>query len=216
MRPWSYSRLGTYSDCPKQYWYSYVEKMDGFRPPSPAANRGSDIHSKAEAYLRGEVAMYPPELQKVSGHAMGLKAKGATAEQKLAVKEDWTPCDYAAPEAYFRGIVDVSYIDGISVHIQDWKTGQIYPDHAKQMETYVALVAPYHPEAEAFITRLVYVDQGLITPPKVTKREKLIPIRMLIDGEIKNAETDEIYPVRSGKACKWCDYSQKYGGPCPH
>jgi len=37
-----------------------------------------------------------------------------------------------------------------------------------------------------------------------------------MDGRIKNAEDDTIFPVQPGAGCKWCDYSKKYGGPCTY
>jgi len=216
MRPWSYSRLSTYEDCPKSYWYNYVENMPGFRPPSPAANRGTGIHTAAEEYLKGVRKIYPPELQKVSGHAMLLKSKKAQSELKLAVTDKWEPCDYKDPNAYLRGVIDILYPEDKHVHVQDWKTGQIYPGHPVQMENYVAIAAAHFPEATHFVTRLVYIDQGIVTPPKFTEVARLKPIRMLMDGRIKNAEDDTIFPVQPGSGCKWCDYSKKYGGPCQY
>jgi PD-(D/E)XK nuclease superfamily len=196
----------------------YKENMPGFRPESPAATRGTDIHSLGEKYLRGEIKLYPPEYQKVAPHLMMLKSKDAIPELKMAVNEKWEACDWAAPEAYFRGIIDVHYEaeDGKVVHIEDFKTGQVYDSHPKQMETYVALVAPHYPEAQTFHTRLIYIDQGMVTPPKVYNIERLKPIRLMLDGGIKNAEEDTIFPVKPGSHCRWCNYSQRYGGPCPN
>jgi len=216
MRPWSYSRLSTYEECPKSYWYSYVENMPGFRPPSPAANRGSNIHTAAEEYLKNVRKIYPPELQKVSGHAMLLKSKKAQSELKLAVTDQWEPCAYNAPEVYLRGVIDILYEEENAIHIQDWKTGQVYDSHSIQMENYVAIAAAHYPTATSYITRLVYIDQGIVTPPKRTESARLKPIRLLLDGRIKNAEEDAIYPTTPGAGCKWCDYSKKYGGPCQY
>lgn len=215
-RPWSYSRLSTYEDCPKQYWYKYVENVPGFRPPSVAAGRGSAIHEAGEKYLMGELKVYPPEYQRVSGHLMGLKAKKANPEKKLAVTSEWEPCDYKAPEAYLRGIIDVIYEENDGLHIQDFKTGQVYDSHPVQMELYVALAAAHYPAVTHYVTRLIYVDKGIVTAPKRTEAARLKPIRLLLDGRIKIAEDDQIYPTRAGSSCRWCDYSQKYGGPCPH
>lgn len=216
MRPWSYSRLSTYEDCPKQYWYSYVEKMDGFRPPSPAASRGSEVHSDCEKYLLGELKMYPPSVQKVSAHLMILKAKKAQPELKLAVDDKWEPCDYKDPNAYLRGVIDVLYLEGENLHIEDFKTGQVYASHPTQMENYVAIASAHYPQASVFVTRLIYIDQGIVTPPKRTEAHRLKPIRILMDGRIKNAEDDVIFPVQPGAGCKWCDYSKKFGGPCAY
>lgn len=216
MRPWSYSRLSTYRDCPRQYQYKYVEKMDGFRESSPAASRGSELHEKAEQYLKGELKIYPPEFQRVSAHAMSLKMKGAQPEVKIAVTAEWKPCDYNDPATYFRCIIDVIHYEPEEkyLEIQDWKTGQKYDSHATQLEQYVAVAAAHYPEATEYRTRLIYIDQGLVTPPKITQPVRLKPIRLLIDGEIKNAEEDTIYPTRAGGHCRWCDYSRRFGGPC--
>lgn len=215
-RPWSYSRLSTYEDCPKQYEYRYIEKMPGSKPTSAAASRGSEIHSMGEEYLLGKRMIYPPEFQKVSGHMMLLKAKKALPEEKMAVNDKWENVPYDADDAYFRGIIDVHYTEDDAVHVQDFKTGQVYDSHPKQMEVYVALAASRYPEAKVFHTRLIYVDQGIITATKTTERDRVKPIRLLLDGRIKIAEEDEIFPVRAGSHCRWCDYSRRYGGPCPH
>jgi CRISPR/Cas system-associated exonuclease Cas4 (RecB family) len=218
MRPWSYSRLSTYETCPKQYWYAYVENMEGFRPEPVAANRGKVIHKEGEDYLLGKKHIYPASYQKVSSHIMGLKSKHAIPEIKMACDDKWVAVDWNAPEAYFRGIIDVHYEadEGKTVHIEDFKTGQIYPEHSGQMEDYVALAASHYPEADKFETRLIYVDQGIVTPAKVTEKVRLKPIRLMLDGRINIAEEDTIFPTTSGKHCQWCDYSRKYGGPCPN
>jgi PD-(D/E)XK nuclease superfamily len=217
MRPWSYSRLSSYEGCPRRYHYNYVLKTPSSRPPSPAASRGTLIHEKAEKYLRGEVPMYPPELQKVSSHAMRLKAKGALPEQKLAIDDKWAPCDYDAPEVMLRAIIDVIYPEDDAVHVQDWKTGQAYPTHASQIEQYAVVAAAHYPDAKRFHTCLIYIDQGIITPPRIVHRERVIPIRQLIDARIANAEADTEYKAKpSAKGCLWCDYSKRYGGPCTY
>jgi hypothetical protein len=160
--------------------------------------------------------MYPPELQKVSAHAMGLKRLKAQPEVKLGVTEKWEPCGYNDPDTYLRGIIDILFEDADGVHVEDWKTGQVYNSHAGQMETYTAIVAAHYPKATSYVTRLVYIDQGLVTAPRKVEIDRVKPIRMLLDGRIKNAEEDTIFPTKPGQACKWCDYSKRYGGPCQY
>lgn len=215
MRPWSHTRLGTYDECPRQYQYSYIERLTGFRPESPAANRGIGIHEKAEGYLLGNLPMYPPELQKVAAHTMMLKAKKAEPEKRLGVKEDWSPCDYADPDAYFRIVIDILYFENKVCHIQDWKSGQVYDKHNSQLEEYTAVAAAHYPDLD-YSMRLIYVDQGFLTKPRVVAANRVKPIRIMIDGRIKIAESDKIYPTRAGQHCKWCDYSARYGGPCKY
>lgn len=215
MRPWSYSKYSCYTDCPKKYWFRYIANVPGSRQPSPAAERGTNIHDQAEQYLLGAVPIYPPDLHRVSAHAMLLKAKKAQPEVKLAVTDKWEPCDYKAPEAYFRAIFDVFYKEDEPriVHVQDWKTGQKYPDHDVQLADYVAVAAAHYPDY-TYHTRLIYIDLGLVTTPKITPPERVKPIRLLLDGGIKLAEEDQIFLTRSGPHCRYCDYSKRYDGPC--
>ena len=191
--------------------------MKGFRPESPSANRGSDLHDKADRYLKGELHMYPPEFQRVSTHLMSLKAKHALSEQELAVKEDWSPCDYEDKDTYFRAIIDVLCINEAEkyVDVEDHKSGQVYDSHKVQLSDYVAIVAAHYPDYE-YRTRLIYIDQGLVTPPKVIEPRQVKPIRIMLAGRIQLAEEDTIWPVKPGTHCKWCDYSVRYGGPCAH
>jgi CRISPR/Cas system-associated exonuclease Cas4 (RecB family) len=147
---------------------------------------------------------------------MLLKTKGAKSEQKLAVTDKWEPCDYESTETYLRAIIDIIYVDGEVVHVQDWKTGQVYDSHKAQLDTYVAVAAAHHPEAKAYHARAVYIDQGIVSIPKITAAERVKPIRLLLDGRVKSAEEDTIFPSRHGSHCKWCDYSRKWGGPCAH
>jgi CRISPR/Cas system-associated exonuclease Cas4 (RecB family) len=215
MRPWSHSRLSTYETCPKQYQYNYIERLPGFRPESPAASRGTAIHERAQLYLEGKLMMYPHEFQRVSAHLMTLKAKKAMAEKKLAVRVDWSPCEYDDSETYFRAIIDVIYVDEPSkvCGVEDHKTGQIYDYHEGQLSNYVAVAAAHFPDYE-YHSRLIYVDQGIVTKPKITPANRVKPIRIMMDGRIKLAEEDTIFPTKPGSHCKWCDYSQRYGGPC--
>lgn len=215
MRPWSYSRLTTWEDCPLQYKYRYVDAAKSFRPSSPAADRGSRIHGEAENYLKGELLMYPPELQKVAGHAMLLKKKQASPEVKMAVKADWTPCDYESSDAYFRVIMDIHYVEDGILHIEDWKTGQVYEkEHKDQLECYVPVAAAHLEDFSQAHTRLIYIDQGFVTNPRVVDKDRIKPIKLFLDGRIANAEADTEFVKKPGQHCRWCGYSKKYGGPC--
>ncbi len=218
MRPWSFSRLSTAEECLAQYKYSYLDRLLSSRPPSPAANRGKAIHSKAEDYLLGKVSIYPAELQKVASHAMKLKSLHAIPEKKYALLEDLTPTEFDDPKAFVRGILDVTYTsnEGKRVHIQDWKTGQVYADHPKQLETYVALVAPFFPDAEEFETRLIYIDQGTIPEPRIVSKARASGMQIMLKERILTVEKETIFPVKPGQHCRFCNYSKRFGGPCAH
>ena len=214
MRPWSYSRLKTYEDCPAKYKFRYVDRHVVSPRPSPAADRGSEIHEKAENYLLGNVPIYPPELQQVSGHAMLLKTHKAIPEHKIGVKSDWSISDYNDPDVYIRAIFDIVYQDGTVLHIQDWKTGKVYDTHEQQMKDYAAIGLSIHPDVTEVRTRLIYIDQGVVTPTKAFPTNHIVSLRELLKGRIQQAEDEKVFPTRQGRACRFCDFAKKNDGPC--
>lgn len=216
MRPWSYSRLTTYEECPAQYRYCYVEKLPGIeKDPSTGAGRGTRVHKSAEDFLTGAASTFDRELSQQSTLLHALKARGAIPEKRIGVADDWSDVGYDSPTVMLRGSQDVYIIENKEVTVYDWKTGKVYDSHKDQMDFYAVLASCIAPEAERIITKLVYVDLG-ITTPKEYPADHIPPLKVLLKTRIQNAEADTILPVRPGPHCTWCDYSKRKGGPCKH
>lgn len=216
--PWSYSRYDAYEECPKQFSYKYVENLPSPRPFNAAASRGSGIHEEAEQYLAGKINRYPASLQKVAGHAMLLKRLEAKPEQEFCIKEDWTPSTqgWNGKDVYIRAKMDVVYVKDGVLHVEDWKTGQIYDSHKKQLEMYAPIAQVFYPDVTEVRVRPIYIDQGQVPKQVVIPVERLKGSRMLIDAKIQQAEKDENFLIRPGQHCRFCDYSRRFGGPCAH
>lgn len=48
--PWSYSKLSLYKKCPAAFKFRYIDKK--YSTPGPAAQRGTEIHSKIENFIK--------------------------------------------------------------------------------------------------------------------------------------------------------------------
>jgi len=49
--PYSYSKIGTFQQCPLKYKLQYVDKLPVDQAPSPAIERGLAAHKFAEDYF---------------------------------------------------------------------------------------------------------------------------------------------------------------------
>src|SRR5580698_9342624 len=148
---WSYSRFGTYQQCPFKAKLQYIDKLK--EPDHPAGANGTRVHELADTYVTGRITLerenehLRPELEKA------LKAKRIPQElacfekefqlmQKLGVNvkalwtfdRDWEylppPNGWFSPRAWLRIKVDNFYLTEkklkggrreSTVHIIDYK-----------------------------------------------------------------------------------------------
>lgn len=208
---WSYSRLSMYRQCPAKVRYRYVENIP--TPPSgPAAQRGVDTHAHVEAYIKGEMATLPSELEHYTTLLDNIKKAGGHAELKVAVDKFWQKTDWE--NGWLVGILDSAVFQPKLLHVYDWKTGKLYDDHEKQADLYAPLAASLSETYEEITIHFVYLDQGK-TKTWTYDQSKVETIRSGLANEIARADADtDMIPMPS-MACRWCPYSKQKGGPCP-
>jgi CRISPR/Cas system-associated exonuclease Cas4 (RecB family) len=207
----SYSQLGTYETCALKYKFRY---KDGLRTPKgPAAQRGTDLHSSIEGYLKGEKSTVRKEaatLKKVLAH---VKGQNPFIEHRVGLDETlmkYMPWD----EAYFRLVLDSAYIYGNEVHVQEWKSGKVYDDHADQRRLYaVGALAAFNAMQYAHVVTY-YLDQNLKKTIVVDLAQRQ-PLAEQYVRRLQVLENDKHFAPRPGLHCRWCDYSRYKGGPCP-
>lgn len=143
-----------------------------------------------------------------------MRGPMAFPEHKIAVTDKWQLCDWEAPDAYLRAVVDLKYIVSTeSIVNYDWKTGKIYPDHADQKELYAAMVSAEHPEALEVKSIHVYVDLNKNTDQSF-HRDQIQAIQHKWNLRVRSVAEDEHHMPSPGYHCTWCGYSRKVGGPC--
>lgn len=212
-KPISYSGLKLFKKCPRAWASRYIENI---KPPTgKAAQRGTDLHAEIEQFfLRG--TGYPDHLRPLKPWRQYMEAltlMNPTPEARLAVNERWEPTDFDDPEAYYRGLADLRYLDfpHSTLHIFDWKSGRVYPDHQEQGKTYMAL----SPEYERYVTHFVYLDLPTeVISWSYTHNDRIQEIRQLKE-DIEIIRTTEIYdPKPSRNGCRYCHLSWRDGGSC--
>jgi len=204
----SYSRLSMWMKCAFQMHGKYNLGIRGSQ--SPAAARGSAVHTNFENAVQLQLPL-PEEFAFYDEYIK--KLVGSQCELKLAVDRNWQPMEADAADAWLCGIIDLWNVQGTRATLLDWKTGKEYPDHVQQKEFYTALAADFHPEVEVFDTINVYVDLKKISSHKFT-REEVSNLRERWGRRAELMEKDTEYAPSPGPYCRWCDVSQRRGGPC--
>ena len=210
---WSYSALNNYETCPSRYYHYSVAK-DVTEPEGQAISDGNQLHAAFDARLRKNI-----ELPLGMGHHEGLLTKVLNApgqtysERKLAISSSFTPVAYFSDDAWYRGILDCTKINGSTASVLDWKTGKPYPDHT-QLKLASALVFHSAPNINHVNAALVYVNYDKIEKVQYD-REDLITIWAEIMPRVKKlqkARETNNYPPKPGFLCrKYCAVMS-----CPH
>ncbi len=210
---WSLTRLQVSESCGAKYKWRYLDHLPE-AAKSEAAARGSAKHTLIESYLNSQEAMeLPAELAYYKGFLDALKSHSCLPEHRIALDADWNKCDWDAPEAELKSVLDLLSIGELEATIYDWKSGKIYPDHADQRELYALAVFCAYPTVQTIRTIHVYIDlaknreatyfRGMLEVMKAKWMERVNKMRAMT----------EFIPNPTYK-CRWCGYSRYNGGPC--
>lgn len=223
MQQYSYSRLDLYDRCPWAYKLTHLDQIP--REENPPQKLGKELHQKIEAYLSRLISRkYPTdwtwaaqqpasaEAQEVWERFYGrftlpaaMEAPGV--ERKLAFTRTWEPCDFLAPEAFFRLVVDFHYRQNSLAVITDWKSGWVLPDSVEdslQLRIYGwAICKAVYQDIQEVLLRLHFLRFGrdlevLLTPADLQS------VPQEIEARIAVIEADQTFAPRPGSFCDWC------------
>lgn len=211
---WSYSVLNSYETCPHRHFRTRIIK-DIKEPDSEHLRWGNEVHKALELRVRDGIALPDSMIKWEPFVAKLLKRKGeALAEQQLCLNESLIATSWFGRDAWVRGIVDFTLIDGNKAIALDWKTGKIKEDH-HQMMLFAALLFHHYPELDVIHTGYVWLAQGNKISSKPFERKDLPEIwREFLPRvqRLKHAlENDKWERKPSGLCRAWCPVHD-----CPH
>lgn len=207
MVAWSYSSIKTFDQCPKKYFHLKVAK-DVKDEPGEAADYGTAVHLAAEEYIRDgtpipdKFAYMRPVVERLAAIA-GDKY----CELRLGVTQDMTPCDFFAPDVWWRGVVDLLIVDGNRAWMVDYKTGKSakYAD-TKQLDLMAGAVFAHYPQVDKIKSALLFVVSSEM-PKKVHVRERSDTYMRVFDKQLEHLEAamdNGVWNPKSGPLCGWC------------
>lgn len=176
---WSFSTLTTFEKCPYAVWLAKVEKIK--QESGPAAERGTEIHDAAEAYIRGNVDELHPALQvHMQKTCDDLRARFQSHPHEFSLEDNWGFTDTWDETGFFdkdvwaRFKLDVFWRqDATCAQIDDWKSGRKFGNemkHGDQGMQYAIAAFTKFPELQFIETNFLYLDQ----PPGETGRDNIL------------------------------------------
>ena len=212
IKTWSFSRLTDYEQCPKRAWLKHAERVPEPRQ-SPAADRGTAIHTLAEKYLLGQIDPLPKELGKFEDEFSSMRKHGEKLllEQEWGFDHEWQPCAYKGDTTWGRVKADcvlpLSTMTGLVI---DFKTGKKFGNeikHGEQLQMYALSSFIMHPEWTDITAELWYLDVDDLTSVKVTRKTAMEKYLKVFDHRLRKMTEATEFPAKPNiVSCKYCQY----------
>lgn len=198
---YSYSRIGTYEQCPKKFFNQYLSGQ-AIQQNASYLNLGTKVH---EALEKQDVNLVLDDMVAYFMYNKGKEILDTlnviALEKKFAIDIRGKATKFDDENAVFRGVIDVIHDRGIL----DWKTGFNEPT-PRQLYTYVLL-------CEANGIHITNVEYAMLRTDKLVS----FPIENKIFQEtldwlsniIKTIEEDTVYEAKPNTWCKYCPYVER-------
>lgn len=203
----SHSSIKDFQGCSRRY--QQVRILKRFKQaPTEATTYGQLVHKAFEDYLMTDTAL-PEHLARHEPVLAKIKAMPGDryCEQKLGMKHDFTPCEFRAPDVWFRGIPDLLIVNGSKAWVGDWKTGKSsrFAD-TSQLELMAAMTMAHYPQVNTVKGMLFFIVPGDVIL-SMYKREQLPDILSRWAGhaaQIEDALAADVWNARPSGLCKFC------------
>jgi CRISPR/Cas system-associated exonuclease Cas4 (RecB family) len=157
MIKWSFSGLKDFINCPKQY--HEVKVLQNFtKRVTEQMQYGTEVHKALEDYARDgkPLAKNYERFREMVNPLLEIPGK-KYIEHKMALRIDYTPCSFDAPDYWVRGIADFMVVNGDTAYVVDYKTGSAkYPD-AKQLKLMALMIFQIFPEVDKVNGGLLFI-----------------------------------------------------------
>lgn len=207
---WSYSAYKRFDNCPRQYHQLTVLK-NYQQQDTEALRSGRLVHKIAEDYVRDGTPV--PDTHKYLREWLdGLREQpgGKLTEYEMAVRRDFTPCDFDAPDRWWRGIADLVVIGGEDREralLVDYKTGRNirYADE-NQLHVLAAALFTHFPQLKYVYGALFFVNLGeavtrSFTRPVANELWRSWEVRL---KAIEAAHESGVWNPKPSPLCRFC------------
>lgn len=210
---WSYSKIKNWRTCPKRYYLIDVTKKYK-EPEGPALKWGNDVHKAFQRRVGGGIP-FPEDMAEFEEAAARLAAFDGTimVEQQLAIREDLSPCEWFAKDAWFRSIADYLGIKGPVALAIDYKTGKIIED-SEQLALMAECIFAHYPDVQAVRAEFWWLKDDAATKEVFYRKDrKKTWAKMLPEvNQLRAAHDATDFPANPCGLCrKHCVVTE-----CPH
>ena len=224
VKAWSFSALENYEECPRQYKYRKIDKLE--EPQGAALAKGTLWHKACEFTLKGQklneglAKAFSDFTPTAKEQVAELVANNAAPEVQIALTKNLTVTSWFGQDAWFRAILDAYYVDSNKVaHIKDFKTGQMRK--VKQDQKVLSLFAAYRLLAKSglvptkFSFQFIPLEMDVVDPPYEVSLSELTASYRAIEERAKAGLLVETkFSPKPGNHCRYCHFRASNNGPC--
>ena len=167
--PWSFSRLKSFEQCPKQFYHMKIAK-DYSEPETDAMRYGTEAHLAAEEFIRdGKPVPVKFAYMKDVLEALNRRRGNKITEIKMGLTQELEPCGFMSKDVWWRGIADLVITDGSTAWIVDYKTSKSakYADKG-QLELMALSTFKYFPNIKTINAALIFTKAKKFVKHKYT------------------------------------------------
>jgi len=167
--PWSFSRLKSFEQCPKQFYHMKIAK-DYTEGETDAMRYGTEAHLVAEEYIRdGKPVPSKFAYMKDVLEALNRRRGNKITEIKMGLTQELEPCAFRSKDVWWRGIADLVITDGSTAWIVDYKTGKSakYADKG-QLELMALATFKFFPDIKSINAALIFTKAKKFIKHKYT------------------------------------------------
>ena len=203
---WSFSSLKTFTTCPKKYYHTRVIK-DVKEPEGEAALYGTEAHSAAEHFIKDGTPI-PAKFSFMQDALDSLvRIPGEKhCEIKLALTEALEPCDFFAPDCWFRGVADLLILNEEKgeARIIDYKFGKSRYADVSQIELMSLAVFKRFPKIKTVKGGLLFLVEGRFVPAmyEAQQQHRYWGNWMPTVTMLENAHSSGVWNAKPNGLCK--------------
>jgi CRISPR/Cas system-associated exonuclease Cas4 (RecB family) len=211
---YSFSKISCYKQCPKKYYWNYINKAP--KDPGSLAPliKGRAVHAIIEDYpektTHKGADVFQPLADKFINSELGQKylQLSGTNELSFGLTRDLKPCEYYDKEALFIGKIDYICVILSTLHLIDWKTGKKpQPRWVKhdQLLYYAIYFFQRYANIDKIKISLVYVEHDAESEIVLERKYLYSYIHNLLSG-ITDIEADTLFLKKPSALCPWCEF----------
>ena len=218
----SYSRLSTYEQCPMKFNSQFLKKDY----PDDSKNihfiKGEKKHKQLQNYVQCKndptmvKMMYDGDVAAATKIVDALVDAGFSlqAELKLAVDNNFKPCDWFAKNTMYRAIIDVLGLRNEIAMAGDWKTGKYREYDAKstgQLHLTSAVILAHCPSVEEVRTAYFFIEQKQTLQRKFSRDMMDNGLTKPFYEAFETVNADKEFAPKKNEYCGFCMIKSK----CP-
>ncbi len=212
----SVTGLVTYAGCPKQFFWSEVDRLP--RRRNPAAVRGTEVHRRIEMFQKGHIPFEPvaEEVYDVPDNEAGHGAYKNFMDSRFAknpAARVEAPFTLALSQQFqLRGRIDAIYEDQGSWEVVDFKSGTKRNDEALVVQLECYAVACHEVDfgigpVKSLAVTFAYLGGSLEEETHEVDADWLDSARAHL-AELREGIESESFPATPSLRCGTCDFVQ--------